>query len=284
MGLSIYYTGCDNSDDSPAAPSALGLSATATTVILLTNDSGYVVISNGIEPYVITEPADGTVASAVLGGRVVAITSAALGTTAIKIKDSSIPAKTISITVTVVASYTTPTSGSLSFTSDRGNVSINGIGSLGNSPPTSGAGVIALGEFNGTLVYAYTVHSMTNIEIVTLFFQSKSVLTAGTYTFPSSDKSVEIIYRPNVDPADTLTMNRRYILATTATANVETLSSTSIKGTFSGTGYYDDNGTFVPSQTIAVSAGTFTVPVLMIGKRQESNMEKLIVGMFKQSR
>ncbi|MDP1678221.1 MAG: hypothetical protein Q8L88_15295 [Bacteroidota bacterium] len=281
ISISVLTVGCDNSKNSLVTPTVLGLSASATTVILLTNDSTEIVVSSGIEPYTITEQADGAIVAVTLSGRVLAINSNTIGTTAVKIKDSSIPAKTITITINVVAAYTTSTSGSLSFNSDRGNFSSNGIGMQTNTLPISGAGVIALSEFDGTLIYAYKVNSVTSIDIVTMFFQSKTNLATGTYEYPSSDKSVEITYSPNVNPADTLTLDRGYILAASANANIETLSSTVIKGVFSGNGYYADNGNYVQSQTIAISNGTFNVPILKIGKRQESVIEQLVLKMIK---
>ena len=275
--ISIVLVGCDNSKDSLTPPTIEGLSASASSVILLTNDNTSVVVSNGMDPYMIEEDANGSIAFVQLEGRVLTIKSKTLGATTVKIKDSSTPAKTITIAINVVASYTTNTSGSLSFSSNRGNFSANGIGLKTNSTPASGTGVIALSEFKETLIYAYTVNSPTSIDIVTMLFQGNSNLSAGSYEYPSTGNVVLISYLPNVNPSDSLSTGSSYTLSVSAIANIETLTSSAIKGTFGGTGYFWNNGVDVPSQTINVTNGVFNVPVLKIGKRQENAIEKLIV-------
>lgn len=285
ISLSMIFFACDKEDSvvTPTPPAAL--SASATNVVLLTSASTTVVISNGTEPYTIVEQPNTTIAEAQMTeSRTLMISSKTLGSTTVKVKDSSTPVKTVSISINVVDAYTTSTSGSLSFSSNRGDISASGIGSLGNNAPTSGAGVLALSDFSGVVVYAYKVNSPTNIDVVTVLFQSNTTLAAGTYGYPSSGKVVQISYMPNVDPTDSLSMDRGYILATSATSTIETLSSSVIKGTFNGTGYYMNNGTAVTSQTISVTNGVFNAPILKIGKRQESAIENLVLRILKQTK
>jgi len=280
--VTVMNFGCDKEDAVVTSTPPPQLSASATSVVLLTEGSAAIVISNGTEPYSISDPPNTTIAEVQMTeSRTLSIVSKSLGSTTVKVKDSSTPSKTVTISINVVAAYTSSVSGSLSFNSNRGDISISGIGSIENSAPTSGAGVIALGEFSGTVLYAYKVNSTTNIDVVMVLFQSHSNLTVGTYGYPSTSKAVMISYQQGVNPNDSLSMDRGYILATSAIANIETLSSSVIKGTFSGVGYYIDNGTPAPSQTIAITNGVFNAPIVQIGKKQESVIEKIVLQSIK---
>ncbi len=258
--ITIMNFGCDKEDAVVTSTPPPQLSASATSIVLLTEGSATIVISNGTEPYSISDQPNTTIAEVQMTeSRTLSIVSKSLGSTTVKVKDSSTPSKTVTISINVVAAYTSSVSGSLSFNSNRGDISISGIGSIENSAPTSGAGVIALGEFSG---------SNTNLAV-------------GSYGYPSSGKVVMISYQQGVNPNDSLSMDRGYILATSALANIETLSSSVIKGTFSGVGYYIDNGTPVPSQTINVTNGVFNAPIVQIGKKQESVIEKIVLQSIK---
>ncbi len=283
--IALLYIGCDK-DDIVATPSApAGLSASATSVVLLPEGSATIVISNGTEPYAIVEQPNTTIAEAQMTeGRTLMIKSKILGSTSVKVKDSSTPSKFVTISISIVDAYTASTSGSLSFNSDRGDISMSGIAAIGNNAPTSGVGVIALSEFSGTAVYAYNVNSPTNLDIVTIYFQSNTNLAVGPYYYPSSGKVVKITYQQGVNPNDSLSMDRGYIIATSAMANIEILTSSAIKGTFSGVGFYIDNGTPVTSQTINITNGLFNAPILKIGKKQESIIEKLVLRIVGRSR
>lgn len=280
--FALAHFSCDTNDLVATSTPPAGLSASATSVVLLAEGSASIVISNGTEPYSVVEQPNTTIADAQLTeGRTLMIVSRSLGSTVVKIKDSSTPSKTVTISISVIAAYTTSTSGSLSFNSNRGDISMSGIGSIGNNAPTSGTGVIALSEFDGTAVYAYSVNSPISIDLVVMYFRSTTNLAVGSYGYPSTGKVVMITYQQNVNPNDSLSMDRGYILATSATANIETLTSSEIKGTFNGTGYYMDNGTPVSSQTISVTNGLFNAPIFKIGKKQNSLVETLVLRLVK---
>jgi hypothetical protein len=282
VSIGLISFACDKEDTVVTPVSEPALVASATSIILLTNASATVVIGNGTEPYTIVEQPNTAIANAQMTeSRTMMISSKAIGSTTVKVKDSSSPVRTISVSIKVVEAYTTTASGSLSFNSNRGNIAVSGIGSLGTTAPTSGAGVIALSEFSGSVVYAYKVNSPTNIDVVTIYFQNNTSLSVGTYYYPASGRVVQISFLQNVNPNDTLSMDRGYILATSAVASIDTLSSSVITGTFEGTGYYMDHGTPTISQTISVTGGLFSAPILKIGKKQESDIEKLVLRIVK---
>ena len=110
-------------------------------------------------------------------------------------------------------------------------------------------------------VTGYRVNSATSIDIAVLTFMDSAPIATGSFVSPSTgSKSVTVLYFPAHNPNDTTTQNL-YML-TTATANISAFSSSNAQGTFSGNGMYSANGILVPSNTIAVTSGTFNVPVI----------------------
>jgi len=155
----------------------------------------------------------------------------------------------------------TGTSGTVSFNSDKGNFSANGIY---NPSATTGSGaggfLMTSSGSNILAIYAYRFNSITSLDLAIIEFMDTAPIAAGTFTYPStSSKSVLISYFPALNLNDTT--SSFYLLMTSTTATISALSSSNAQGTFSGNGMYFVNGTPNPSQTITVTGGSFNVPV-----------------------
>jgi hypothetical protein len=276
----LLICGCDKetSDNPITAPE--GLSASSTSLKLLSDAEVNVVISGGTLPYSIVEQSNAAVASGSLNERTLVVTTTSLGSATIKVKDASTPAKMVTISIAVIQSYNAGTAGSVSFTSDRGNFSTNGVADVGNQPPTSGAGAVGLKDFDGIVLFSYVVHSTTNIDVTTMSLTSNSTMTTGTYSYPNpGSKQVQITYYKGLDPADTSSAFTAYILITSATLNLDTLTGTLMSGTFSGAGWFVDHDTMKTTQTINVTNGKFKCPVIAIGGVKQAGLKPEILGL-----
>lgn len=178
------------------------------------------------------------------------------------------------------------TAGTLAFSSDKGSFSANGVY---NSNATSGTGAGAFlqssGSNNMLAIYAFRVNSPTSFDITLIQFLDSSPISSGAYSFPptSSSKMVMVNYFPNMNPNDTNNVN--FYSLSTATANISALTTTNVQGTFSGSGMYYMNDNPNPSQTIALTGGTFNVPILPSGGlRKSNNTVEKIVNKILQSR
>jgi hypothetical protein len=114
-------------------------------------------------------------------------------------------------------------------------------------------------------VYAGKYNSPTSIDVVVLMMMDQAApMSTGTYqTIPvGTTKMFQFMFAPAVNPSDTAAMESVYML-TSGSATISTLSSTAAAGTFSGSGFYLNNGIPVPTQTINVTNGSFNVPLLV---------------------
>ncbi len=260
-----------------------GLSVSVSNVTMLVGAGAKSIITGGTEPYSITENSNSSAVSAQISGREVQISAIAEGTTTIKVKDSSSPVKTATISVGVKTTIVATTAGLLSFSSNRGDFSVNGIGEYGVNPPTSGSGAIALQAFDAIMILAYKVNSSTDIDIAVIGLESNTSVYSGSFFYPSSGKAAYITYYPNVNPNDSSSMAKLYILASSATANIQEISSSNIQGTFSGNGYFVNNGINDLTKTIAVTSGDFNLQLInvgMLGKSWIFSTTQNITGMY----
>lgn len=263
--------GCDNSTDDPLGTDpGSGLSASSTSLSVLLGEKGGTIIGGGSEPYSVISNSNTAAVDAQIVTRQLVVTGIAEGTAAIKVKDSSSPSKTVTISVSVKVSFTTGTAGSVSFTSNRGNYSVNGIGELRTTPPTSGEGAIALQEFGSNFILSYTVHTPTSIDLTLINMESNTGNYAGTYNYPGTGKVVEIGYFPNVDPNDTTFLDNGYALTSSATAVIDSITAVKMKGSFSGTGFFYNKSTANTSLGITVSNGLFNVPIYHTGSMSDA--------------
>ncbi|HAP34460.1 MAG TPA: hypothetical protein DCQ28_00385 [Bacteroidetes bacterium] len=194
------------------------------------------------------------------------VTGVAAGSTSVVVKDNGSPAKTVTIPITVTTSggggggFTT--AGTVSFSSNKGNFTASGIYN-GDATTGSGAGAMTMSSGGSYImqVTGYRVNSATSIDIAILQFMDTSPIASGSYNYPptSGTKTVIVSYAPAVNPNDT---NENIYLLTSTTANISAFSSSNTQGTFSGNGMYYSNGTVVPTNTIAITGGTFNVPVI----------------------
>lgn len=274
----IFLPSCDKESDNPADGGTAGLSASARNLKLLSGAEASVILSGGTLPYVIESQSDPAVASASLDSRTLLISAGALGTATIKVKDSAPTPKSLDVTVTVVSSYTAGIAGSFQFQSDRGAYSVSGVGSIGAAAPVSGSGVVALSEYGGLVVIAYTVVSPSRYDMATVLFLDSKNIAPGDYTYPTAgNRQVQISYMPDQDPADTTDTYTGYILANSGFASVTAMVNGAVSGTFSGNGFFVDHDTLKSAQTIQVTGGQFDCPVIAIGSAQQLRSDNPVV-------
>ncbi|NUN70162.1 MAG: hypothetical protein HUU02_10675 [Bacteroidetes bacterium] len=263
--LSVQSCTNESEPSAPAADTKQGISVSSSAVAMLQGDDANIVLFGGTEPYSVEQISQPSVITAQVSGRELTVQAQAQGSATVTVKDASTPARTVTVTVSVVAHFMTGTAGTLSFTSNRGTMTVNGIARYGNTLPDSGSGAIALRDFGSILIVAYTVHSSSSIDLVMIGLESNTSDYSGTYQYPASGKRVTVSYYPNNDPADSSYLEKGYFLASSATATVQSVTAASIQGTFAGNGYYAANGIPNTSQTIQLTNGQFTVPVYTIG-------------------
>ncbi len=276
--LSFVMLSCDSTStdgDFGITPNN-GLFLSLSNVTILVGDGAKSIITGGSEPYSISENSNSSTVSVQISDREVRISAIAEGTTTIKIKDSSSPERTATILVAVKTTIVATSSGSLSFTSTQGDFSVKGIGEYGVNPPASGSGAIALQAFDAIMILAYTVNSPTDIDITLIGLESNTSNYSGTFFYPASGKVVFITYFPNVNPNDPLSMDKGFPLAFSATATIQPISSSNIQGTFSGNGYFVNNGVNDLNRTIAVTNGSFSAELITVGSVGKSWLTKTL--------
>jgi len=235
--------------------------ATPNTVTVVKGATKTVTISGGTAPYTIQTAPTSTVATAAISGSTLSITGVGAGTTSVVVKDNSATAKTVSVDITVTATAPTGTSGTTSFNSDKGNFTATGIYDASATSGTGAGGFLSSTSGAGSLViYAYRFNSATSLDLLIIQCMDTAPIATGTYTYPpTSSKSTFISYYPAGNPADSSA--NFYLLSTATSAVISAISSTNVQGTFSGNGMFYANSTPNPSNTIAVTGGTFNVPI-----------------------
>jgi len=257
---------------------ATGLTASPTSVSVAVGSASSATISGGTTPYTIQTAPSSSIATASISGATLSVSGVAVGVTSVVVKDNSSPAKTVTVSITVTSSSGGfSTAGSLSFSSDKGNFSANGIFDP-NVTTGSGAGamVVSSGGSNTLTVYGFRANG-TSYELVLAIFMDSAPIATGSYTYPptTGSKLVMISYFPAVKPNDT---TDSFYLMSSAAANISAMTSSNSQGTFSGSGMYYANGTLNPSQTISITGGTFNVPVIPVGSpdRVSKKIERIV--------
>ncbi len=268
----LFLQSCTNESNSTVtdASTVPGISVSSSSVSMLKGDDRNIVLFGGTEPYSVEQISPSSVVTAQTSGRELTVHAETEGSASITVKDASTPARTVTVSVSVQPYFTTAFAGSLSFTSNRGDLSVNGVARYGNAPPDSGSGVIALRDFGSILIVAYTVHSPTSIDMVMIGLSSNTSDYTGTFQYPASGKRVTVSYYPNNDPTDSSYLEKGYFLASSATAAIQSVTATSIKGTFAGNGYYAAYSVPNISQAIQLTNGQFTAPVYTTGTIEDA--------------
>ncbi|MFZ4620794.1 MAG: hypothetical protein ACOYNS_09555 [Bacteroidota bacterium] len=282
IAMIMMSAGCDKEESTnPVKTVDPGLTSSSTGLSVLLGGDGKAVIGGGTEPYAVASVSNPSIATARMASRELQVSGLAEGASVVKVTDASSPAKSISVNVTVVKSYTAGIVGGVAFTSNRGNFNVNGIGEYASVPPTSGQGAIAMQDFESLYILAYKVNSTTSLDITLIGFQSNTSNYTGTFYYPGSGKVTYISYYPNTNPNDTTFLNAGYLLSGSATAVMESISSTAMKGSFSGNGYYFSNGAMNTSIGFNVTNGLFNVPIVRIDLMPERSLEKKVSRMVK---
>jgi hypothetical protein len=221
------------------------------------------------------------VATATISGAILSVTGVTAGSTRVVVKDNSSPAKTVTLPITVKAfSGGFTIAGTLSFISNKGDFSANGIyDPTATSGTGAGAMIRSSGGINTLTIYGLRINSATNVDITLIQFVDTAPLAIGTFAFTptTSLKSVSISYAPATNPSDTTAPN--FYLLTSATASISVLSSSDAEGTFSGSGVSYVNAIPDFSQSINVTAGSFKVPVIPISgsvNTANKNIESIV--------
>ena len=279
--LALFAWSCDkeSTNNEFGIGAGNGLSVSSTNLTLLPGSEGRSVISGGTEPYSVGENSNSNIVSVQLVSRELQLTALAVGSTTIKVKDSSSPPKSAVISVTVKTSLSANVAGSLSFSSDRSDFSVNGIAEYQLGLPTSGSGAVALQDFESMTILAYKVNSSTSIDMTVIVLESNTSDYVGTYYYPASGKGVFVTMYLNSDPNDSLFLEKGYALKSSATTVVQSISSDAIKGTFSGNGYFVNSKVNVLAQSISVANGAFNVPILHLGTIEGRSIDNSVLSM-----
>lgn len=258
---------CEDEDSPTVAAGgggSSGLSASSTTLTMLPGQESTVIISTGTSPYSLVQNSNPAAAEVSLMGVQLTIKALSVGSSSVVVQDASSPAKSVTIQVNVVSSIALPSAGSLSFSAPIGNFSANGVLTLSSEDNPVGEGAGALQEFGGTAVVAYKVYSATKVDLFEADFIYSTSLKTGIYSYPSGGNKVQILYVKDVNPQDT-TVRPKFFVFTVASAEIKTMTSTSVSGTFSGTATNFYNST----EQTTVTNGTFNVPIKIVGGNEE---------------
>lgn len=149
-------------------------------------------------------------------------------------------------------------SGTFSFTSDKGNFTAQGVFDT-NMTSGSAAGAFHYTEGNRSIVmiFAYNMTSPTSGAVVFAgVADTAGVITNGTYQYVvnSGSKQAFFGYIPNI--ADTTGAGGFYVLMNGG-ITVSTIDTSKFIGTFTGSGL----NAFDTTKTITLSSGSFNTPV-----------------------
>jgi hypothetical protein len=276
-------SGCNKKTDSPTGvdTGASGLTATVNPVSVTVGGSQQTVVGGGTAPYSVQTEPTATIATASISSATMTIHGIAVGSTSMVVKDSSNPAKTVTIQITVTSGGsggggTWATLGSMSFsttlltTSTVRSFSASGLPNA-NYTGTGGAGAYYSASSKMMIIFGYRPTSYTgrvDLAILELFTTGTS-FTTGTYSLASSGTNYGIcVYEAQISATDTASY-----LVTSGTATLSTLTSSSAAGTFSGGGLYVTNSGVY--DTFTLSSGTFNVPVFASGLAQQMSPNDL---------
>ena len=256
--------------------------ATPNSVTVAKGSTATVTFSGGTAPYFILTAPNSAVATSSMVSPTVTVTGVAADTTSVTVKDNSSPANTVTVKITVTATTPPPTgtSGTASFNSDKGNFTATGVYNPSATSGTGAGGFLQSGGGNNVLViYAYRFNSATSLDLLIIQCMDSSPIAVGTYPYPpTSAKSAFIAYYPAGNPADSSA--NFYLLSTSTSAVISAISATNAQGTFSGNGMFYVNSTVNPTNTIAVTGGSFNVPVTAgsggVTRQSNSKIESIV--------
>lgn len=266
-----------------------GLNADPNYVSMMISEQRMSTISGGNPPYSVQTPPDPTIATASQSGSVLTVTGVGSGRTYAVVKDNSVPYKTATVDIRVRQAFTTP--GSLSFASNVGNYSANGIfDNRTDSMPSNTQGVggfyfEGFGPEYSLSVVGYFKNSATDWDIVVVSYFDSVSFAPGSYPFlatPTLKRQAEFLFikgwNPDTSGGDPFEQGS-YMLAT-GSALISSFTTTNAQGTFSGTGSWFVQGVPDPSKPISVSGGTFNTPVIkeQLFTAQESKSLLTLLG------
>lgn len=267
-----------------------GLNANPNYVSVKVNDKKSSTISGGNGVYAISVQPNSAIATAVLNGSTLTITGVGAGQTKMEIKDGSAPSKTVTVYIEVRQVFTTP--GTLSFSSTVKNFSASGIFDTGDSLPknTSGAGAMIFSDGMNRLiqVIGYTANTSTNFDVAMVVFNYDSINSSGIYPFKRFSDTMQVnkgtaqfIFVAGIDVNDTTKVFLKGYTLNTGDARITSMNETSIKGTFSGSGYLVNGGVLDMTKPITVSNGMFDTPTINQGIATNNPVHNSIVKIAK---
>ena len=212
----------------------------------------------------------------------------AQGSTSVVVKDNATPPNKVTISITVIPKTVFTTAGKISFSSNKGDFSVNGIfaenfiTAAANSEGAGGQIIIELSSSFGYII-GYKKKSQNIIDIVSIVFVKKT-LSQGTLAIDSSrnlgyDTAVVSI----AFGADLNSQTPDSYVLHTGSLTFSVLNTQKATGTFSGAGTLIRNNVPVAGNTVSVTNGMFDVPLLVedFGLANKSAEQERILGFAK---
>lgn len=224
-------------------------------------------IQGGTAPFVIVGPPSDGIASYQMSGSFVTVTALSAGTTILTVRDSAAPSNSASVTITVTPKLVFTSPGKMSFTSNMGEFTADGIYVESGNGPVSGQGAGGFlqgeeGYFINCTIIAYRFSSPQSTDVVFLDFTRKDFGPASLAFGRTSQRidSAQMVFFLGINPASS-TMDMQYLTA--GTMNVSAFTQSQAAGTFSGYGVMRKNGITGTVGSLTVSNGSFSVPLVL---------------------
>ncbi len=244
------------------------IASTPSSVNVKVNRTAYVSFMGGTQPYAIEQNANAAIASIAFNNYSMNVSGVSQGTTSITIRDNSSPANKIVIPIVVTPEPQFTTAGKLSFTSTKGDFSVNGISvqNIVNAPVNSegaGGSLIAYGYYgNYGSISAYKKKSQTIVDLVSIIYL-KSVVSAGTLPIDSAMFKVDTASVLFVFNGDISSETADIYILNSGTVTFKDFTTQHATGTFNGNGVMTRNDVVYPGSSVNLTNGLFDVPILL---------------------
>ncbi|MFA5832041.1 MAG: hypothetical protein WDA22_01060 [Bacteroidota bacterium] len=272
QGMKLGTTKIVIQDSAKTAEVEIGITvvtfaASPSNVKVKVNRTSYVSILGGKKPYVIELNANPSIAAVTFDNYFMTVRGVAEGTTSVTIRDDSNPTNKVTVPIEVIAEPKFTTAGQITFSSNIGNFSANGIYSIVNNLPASdegAGGMIYLLGSSGNLctITGYKKKSGTLFDAVTFGFLKKD-LSAGTLAIDTNIFQIDTAIVMFIFNGDITTETGDMYRLTSGSLTFNTLTTQHATGTFNGSGVLFRNDVIIPGNNASVTNGLFDVPMLL---------------------
>lgn len=228
----------------------------------------YVSIMGGRKPYQIMTAPNSAVASIELTTfSSMYVTGVAPGITSVTVRDSAAPFNSITIPIEVLGDPKFVEQGSVAFNSTIGDFSATGVSIPDlNTSLLSGDGAggwLYHSFYSGELItmMAYRMKDLSKFDLIFITC-NKATLTPGSVSIDTlyiKNEIASVGFLFDAVPSQGILLFYRL---TEGTVSFSQLSRTFAVGTFSGKGIQYNDQSIVPGSSVAVSNGTFSVPLM----------------------